>query len=179
MPSKFVAIFLLMAIVFSSGCVSETGPNPGDVSNGDKSVRTAADGDTVRVWYEGTFEDGTVFDSTESHGGEPIEFVVGSGQMISGFDNAVVGMVPGEEKTVTLEPSEAYGEYDEMLVLEMPAEQAPNASVGDVLGLSMGGGQAFPARVLAVNEENITLDLNHEMAGKTLIFRMRLVEITE
>ena len=116
------------------------------------------EGKRVRAHYTGTFDDGTVFDSSVERG-EPLEFVCMAGQMIPGFDAAVKEMEVGETKKVHLPASEAYGEHDDQL-------QGP-------------GGQPIPALVVEVTDETVTFDLNHEMAGKDLNFEITLVEVVE
>jgi len=132
----------------------------------------AQEGDTVAVHYKGTLEDGEVFDSSE--GRAPLEFVVGSGQVIAGFDDAVTGMAVGETVTVTLPPAEAYGERREDLVVDVDASGAPDGlKAGDRVRLANGAA----ATVLSVGADVVRVDANHELAGKTLIFEIELVEI--
>jgi len=136
-------------------------------------------GDKVKVEYEGTLEDGTVFDSTEKHG-EPLEFEVGSGQLITGFDDAIVGMKKGEEKEVTLEPGDAYGDHNPELMKKVPRAQMPKneeLEPGMMLMLTLPNGMQFTAQVVEVDTETITLDLNHPLAGKTLNFKIKVVDI--
>ena len=138
-------------------------------------------GDTVKVEYEGKLEGGEVFDSTEKHGGEPLEFKAGAGQMIPGFDKAVVGMKVGGEKTVTLKPPEAYGEYKPFLVRQIPKESLPTENVikaGMMLGMHMPNGINIEAKVLKVTKKGADVDMNHPLAGKTLTFRFKVVEIS-
>lgn len=138
------------------------------------------EGDTVKVHYTGTLSDGTVFDSSENR--DPLEFTVGGGQMISGFDKAVRGMKEGEEKTVTLAPSEAYGEYDESLVREIPKANVPNSSeitVGTKLQMMTQGGQMLLVTVIEVADDYVVVDANHQLAGKSLTFKITMVEITK
>ena len=138
-------------------------------------------GKKVRAHYRGTLDDGTQFDSSYDRG-EPIEFICGAHQMIAGFDAAVMDMAVGEKKTVHIPAEDAYGLRREDLVLRFPAAQVPHIeqiSVGDRLFLSGPGGQPVPVVVLAVDAEGVTLDANHEMAGKDLNFDIELVEIVE
>ncbi|MBN3037698.1 MAG: peptidylprolyl isomerase [Candidatus Diapherotrites archaeon] len=147
---------------------------------------TVKAGDTVRVDYLGTLRDGTVFDtSMESKAREaglfnpqrayePIEFVVGAGQMIQGFDEAVVGMKSGEKKTVTLPPEKAYGERSEDLMQEVPTEDLKLSGIKPEEGTQLMT-SAGPARVTSTNEDVTVLDFNHELAGETLIFEITLV----
>lgn len=137
-------------------------------------------GDKVKVEYEGSLGDGTVFDCSTNHG-KPLEFEAGAGQMIKGFDEAVIGMKNGEEKKIRIEASEAYGEHRADLVREIPKEQLPkDAEVkpGMVLGMMLPTGQKFPARVVEVTAKGARIDLNHPLAGKALNFWIKVVEVS-
>lgn len=139
------------------------------------------EGKRVRAHYTGTFDDGTVFDSSVERG-EPLEFVCMAGQMIPGFDAAVNEMEVGETKKVHLPASEAYGKRDEALVQSVPTANVPGADelpVGQTVYLQGPGGQPLPALVVEVNDQNVVFDLNHEMAGKDLNFEITLVEIVD
>ena len=143
---------------------------------------TIKKGDKIKVEYTGTFEDGKVFDST-THGDHthPIEFEVGAKQLIKGFDDAVVGMAVNEEKSIKVTPEEAYGERREELSTEIPRDKLPKEpepKVGMALMMNSPEGQQFPAVRKSVNEEKIIVDLNHPLAGKTLNFKIKIVEIT-
>lgn len=136
-------------------------------------------GKTCRTHYRGTFNDGTPFDSSYDRG-EPLEFVCGAGQMIRGFDAAVANMEVGQIIDVHLMPEEAYGMPDPNAVLTFEIAQLPGSeglTVGQQVYLSNQYGQPFPVKVTAKDEVNITLDANHEMAGKELNFRIELVEV--
>jgi FKBP-type peptidyl-prolyl cis-trans isomerase 2 len=136
-------------------------------------------GDKIKVEYEGKLDDGTIFDSTDKHG-EPLEFEVGSGQIIPGFDTAVIGMEKDEEKEVKLEPCDAYGEPKPELIKQVPKEQLPQdeeLKVGMMLMLTLPNGMQLAAIISEVGDENITLDLNHPLAGKTLNFKIKIIEI--
>lgn len=134
----------------------------------------ASDGDTVRVHYTGTLDDGEMFDSSRDRG--PLEFTVGQGDVIAGFDNAVRGLSEGDSVTVRMQAAEAYGERSEDQVLEVPADQAPpGLSVGDQVQLPNGA----RAVVLAVSEEAVRIDANHPLAGQALTFEIELVTILE
>lgn len=138
----------------------------------------AKDGDTVTVDYTGRFEDGTVFDTSE--GREPFEFTIGAGNVIPGFENAVKGMKPGETKTVTIPAEEAYGpHYDEAVLVVGREEFPPHLSpvVGDQLELTDRTGESFIATVTAADDETVTLDANHPLAGHDLTFDITLDEI--
>ena len=132
-------------------------------------------GDSVSVHYEGRLEDGEVFDS--SRGREPMQFVAGSDQLIPGFSNAVIGMAVGDSKTVTLPPSEAYGDHDPNHVQRADLEVLPDGiSVGDRLQ-AQSGEHSFVVLVTEIDDEGATLDANHPLAGKTLIFDIEIVSI--
>jgi peptidylprolyl isomerase len=140
-------------------------------------METVQKGDRVRVHYTGRLQDGKVFDS--SRGREPLEFEVGAGMMIAGFDKAVNGMTIGEQKTVEIPSHEAYGVRREEMVLDIPRQQVPahiTPQVGQQLALN-NGGQQVPVTITEVTEEKIVLDANHPLAGKDLIFDIELVEI--
>lgn len=138
-------------------------------------------GKDCKVHYEGTFNDGTVFDSSYERG-EPIEFMCGVGMMIPGFDKAVVDMKVGDIVNIHLMPEEAYGPRSASMILQAPIDKLPgseNLNVGDKVLLSNALGQPIPVVVIEKTEESITLDGNHEMAGKELNFKIELVEIVE
>ena len=142
--------------------------------------RTARDGDTVSVNYIGTLEDGTKFDSSYDRG-EPLTFVLGSGQMISGFDAAVHGMKVGETKTVTLPPDQAYGEHQDSLVITMDQNKFPEGTqfaVGQQVTLTSASGQQVPGIIVDIGPGTVTIDVNHRFAGKTLTFEITLESIT-
>lgn len=137
-------------------------------------------GTIVRVHYTGTLDDGTQFDS--SRGREPLEFEAGAGMMIAGFDKAVLDMEVGEVKTVKIPAAEAYGEVDEKKIAKIPVEKfagAAEAPIGQRILLSGPQGATFPAVITAVDDQFVTVDFNHELAGKDLTFEIELVEIVE
>lgn len=134
---------------------------------------------TCKVHYEGTFNDGSIFDSSYDRG-QPLEFICGTGMMIRGFDAAVADMEVGEIINVHLMPEEAYGMPDPMAIFTIELAQLPGAeglSVGQQVYLANAMGQPFPVKVAAVSESTITFDANHEMAGKELNFKIELVEV--
>jgi len=138
----------------------------------------AKDGDTVRISYTGTLNDGTVFDTSE--GREPLEFTIGSGQIIPGLDQAMPGMAVGDKKRVEIGVDEAYGPSDSDRVLEVPLEELPAdipREVGITLAMQGPDGQQVPVRVIAVSDTAMTLDANHPLAGQDLVFDIELVSI--
>jgi peptidylprolyl isomerase len=138
----------------------------------------AKSGDTVRIHYRGTLDDGTQFDS--SAGRDPLEFALGGGQVIPGFDNAVDGMSVGDSKTVTIAPDEAYGQRHEQLVQQVPRSALPEdiePAVGMQLQSQSPDGQVMNLVVVQVEDESITLDANHPLSGQALTFAIELVEI--
>jgi peptidylprolyl isomerase len=140
---------------------------------------SAKRGQTVRVHYTGTLEDGSVFDS--SHGGDPLEFTLGSGQVIPGFDEAVAGMRVGESKSVTIPADQAYGPHRDELLLTIDRDQLPDEmvpEVGQTLQMS-DGRQTFPVTIREVGTSQVVLDANHPLAGKELTFDLSLVEVVE
>ena len=138
----------------------------------------AKSGDTVKIHYTGTLGDGSEFDS--SAGREPLEFALGGGQVIAGFDNAVDGMSVGESKTVTIPPGEAYGDRHEQLLQEVPKTSLPDdmqPEVGMQLQSQSPEGQIMNLVIAEVADESITVDANHPLAGQALTFAIELVEI--
>jgi peptidylprolyl isomerase/FKBP-type peptidyl-prolyl cis-trans isomerase SlpA len=141
-------------------------------------TRQAKAGDVVAVHYTGRLEDGTVFDTSRE--GEPIEFEVGSGAVIEGFERGVEGMQVGEQREIRIAPEHAYGERRDELELAIPRAQLPDGfdpEVGQMLALQVAPGQQAIARIADVAGDSVTLDLNHPLAGQTLIFDIELVGI--
>ena len=169
MTKKMYSILLgvlLAGTAVISGCGGESGPS------------TAEDGNTVKVHYTGTLDDGSVFDT--SVGGEPLEFTLGQGQMITGFENAVRGMEVGQSKTVTIPADEAYGQYRDDLVLvversQLPEEREPE--VGQQLYMQQPNGSVITVVIIELCETTATLDANHRLAGEDLTFEIELVEV--
>lgn len=138
----------------------------------------AKSGDTVKIHYTGTLNDGSQFDS--SAGRDPLEFVLGSGQVIPGFDNAVEGMAVGDSKNVQIAPEDAYGPRHEQLIQEVPKTALPEdmtPEVGMGLQSQTPDGQVMQLTVTEVSEATITVDANHPLAGETLTFDIELVAI--
>jgi peptidylprolyl isomerase len=134
----------------------------------------------VQVAYKGTLGDGEVFDSSE--GREPLEIQMGEGQLIPGFEAALMDMVAGDKKTFTLAPEEAYGERSDEHTMEIPASEVPpemNPEVGQEVALTTPQGQQVPAVITHVDDEKISMDLNHPLAGESLTFEIELVGITK
>ena len=135
-------------------------------------------GDKVKVHYHGKLTSGETFDS--SAGREPLEFEVGSGSVIPGFDQGVTGMAIGEKKTINIPFDEAYGPRNPEMEIEMPKERFPQdmeIEVGMPIGMSDGQGQQFQVTVVEIKEDVVMLDANHPLAGQDLIFDLELVEI--
>jgi len=137
-------------------------------------------GSKVKVDYEGTFDDGEVFDSSK-HGdhSHPLEFTAGEGQVIKGFDDAVIGMEKDQEKKIKIKPAEAYGDVNPQLMQKIPRDKiAPDqkVEVGMMVGIGTPDGQQFPAKVAEVTDSEITLDLNHPLAGKNLNFKIKVID---
>lgn len=135
-------------------------------------------GDKIKVHYHGKLRNGETFDSSE--GREPLEFTVGGGQVIKGFDEGVKGMKVGDKKTVEIPVADAYGEKQQEMVIEFPKEQFPadmKPEVGMQLMMSNNNGQNFPVTVAEVKDDSVVLDANHPLAGQDLIFDLELVSI--
>ncbi|MGB0652660.1 MAG: FKBP-type peptidyl-prolyl cis-trans isomerase [Thermoplasmatota archaeon] len=137
----------------------------------------AATGDTIQVHYTGRLTTGQVFDSSRER--DPLTVQLGAGQVIAGFENALVGMEEGDTTTATLAPEQAYGEHDERLVRKVSHEDLKSDAleVGVRLALQREDGMVMEASVTAMDDEGITLDFNHELAGKTLVFDLEVVSI--
>jgi len=138
----------------------------------------AKKGDRVKINYTGTLKDGTVFDT--SVGREPLDFTIGSGQVIPGFEEAVLGMNQGESKSVTVPVAKAYGPRNEEMVIKAPRAHVPadiDPQVGQKLQMGGPGGEMIVVQVVAVTDEHITLDANPPLAGQDLHFDIELVEI--
>jgi FKBP-type peptidyl-prolyl cis-trans isomerase 2 len=141
-------------------------------------MQTVKSGDTVKVHYHGRLTDGTTFDSSE--GREPLEFEVGSGMVIKGFDDGVTGMQVGDKKTINIPVDEAYGPVNEAMLVEFPRANFPADMVPEVgmqLNMTSGDGQVIPVVITDVKDEVISLDANHPLAGEDLVFDLELVEI--
>jgi FKBP-type peptidyl-prolyl cis-trans isomerase 2 len=171
---KFI-LLILIGLVFASGCVSQD---------------TVEQGDYVTVDYIGSFENGSVFDTSieqvaldsglydPGRDYEPLGFVAGQGQVIEGFDEAVIGMSVGEEKTVTIPPEKAYGNYSQDRLFQFPSEEFTNANITPEVGAKVPT-MLGTCTIVEVTEGNVTLDCNHQLAGETLVFTMQIVSIGE
>jgi peptidylprolyl isomerase len=138
----------------------------------------AKEGDLVKVHYTGNLEDGTEFDSSSDK--EPLEFTIGKGEVIPGFEQAVSGMSPGESKTVTVPPGQAYGQHKEEMVAVLERKDVPadiELAVGNHLEVSQENGDSFPVMVTDLSDTAVTLDANHPLAGKSLVFKITLLEV--
>lgn len=136
------------------------------------------DGDTIKIDYTGTLDDGTVFDSSADHD-QPLEFTVGAGQVIPGFEDAVRGMEVGDEKTFRIEADEAYGEHNPDLTQSFPRsilQCDTEVEIGMILMLGTSDGQQMPAMITELTDETITLDINHPLAGQALTFSIKVLE---
>jgi len=135
-------------------------------------------GDTVKVHYHGRLTDGTTFDSSE--GRDPLEFEVGSGMVIKGFDDGLMGMAIGEKKTIEIPVADAYGEKDPQMLMDFPIDRFPpemKPEIGMRLNMTNGSGQQIPVVIIDVKDDSVILDANHPLAGEDLIFDLELVEI--
>jgi FKBP-type peptidyl-prolyl cis-trans isomerase 2 len=136
-------------------------------------------GDIIKVQYEGTLEDGSIFDSSDRNDGEPLKFEVGSGNIIEGFDKAVIGKEVGDSIEIKLQPSEAYGEYNALLIKKIPRSVFPenfNFEPGTIAQLSDPSGHLMLASIKEAEDEEVTIDMNHPMAGKVLNFKIKILE---
>ncbi|MEQ9669513.1 FKBP-type peptidyl-prolyl cis-trans isomerase [Coleofasciculus sp. G2-EDA-02] len=136
-------------------------------------------GDTVKIHYTGKLKDGTVFDSSLNR--EPIEFTIDAGQVIPGFEQAVLGMTPGDSKTEMIPTDKAYGPHRSEMVLEVTRDKMPpdlNPEIGQQLQIQQPNGRVIPVVITDVTDSNVRLDANHPLAGQDLTFDIQLVEIS-
>ena len=165
---RVLLVLALVAVVFASGCQAADKP---EVAGG---VQV---GDAVKIHYTGKLDDGAVFDSSE--GRDPLQFIVGDGQVIPGFEEAVIGMQPGESKTVKIPADKAYGPHRKDLLAEVDRSQIQETEleVGQELVLQHPSGNLVRVTVLDISETSVIVDANHPLAGKDLTFEIELVEI--
>jgi len=162
---------IVLAVILLLGAILIPGCKAGDAAQ-------AENGDVVQVHYTGKLADGTVFDS--SVGREPLEFTLGAGQMIPGFEQAVLGMKVGESKTVTIPANEAYGPRLDDLIAEVLRERLPSdltPEVGQQLGMNRPDGGVSIVTITGVSDNTVTIDANHPLAGEDLTFEIELVKI--
>ncbi len=175
---KIETLFLmLVGVVLVCGCIT------------DSTVEVVEEGDYVRVDYIGKLEDGTVFDTSikdiaieagiynQKRDYQPLGFTVGAGEMIKGFDKGVVGMAVEEDKTLTIPPEEAYGTYREDMLTTRPIEELTNAGITPVVRAKIRNNRGQVGTITNVTDTEVVIDFNHELAGKTLIFDVKLVSI--
>ncbi len=181
---KNLAVLLVLGALLLAGCSQQpssngqldTNQNTVALTGGVDSMQTVENGDTLKVEYVGTFEDGNVFDKSEGRG--PLEFTAGAGQMIKGFDEAVIGMKVNDEKNITLGADKAYGEAREDAFVWTPKTQLPqdgNITIGTQLMASNG----MPVLIVDMNADSVKIDFNHPLAGKTLKFWLKVVQIVK
>jgi peptidylprolyl isomerase len=157
---------LLLGVVAAAGCSALIG------------AAQAKNGDTVEVNYTGKLADGTVFDS--SVGAQPLKFALGAGQMIPGFEKAVLGMKVGDKKTITIPAADAYGPHQDELVMEVPRTQLPDImspQVGQQLQSTQKDGSMMVVTITKVSDSTVTVDANHPLAGRDLTFEIELMKI--
>ena len=141
-------------------------------------MQKAKKGDKVNVHYHGKLIDGSTFDSSE--GREPLQFTLGEGQVIKGFDDAVLDMLVGEKKTIHIPVADAYGERNDEMVMEFPLNEFPadmTPEIGMEINMGDNAGNVFPVVIVEIGDEVVVLDANHPLAGKDLIFDLELVSI--
>ena len=140
---------------------------------------TLKDGDKVKVEYTGSLSDGTVFDSSEKQG-QPLEFEIGSGQIIPGFENNIKELEEGSEKEFVIKPEEGYGEPNDEMIKTVPRDQLPQdkeITEGMAVAMETQDGQQIPGKVTEASDEEVTIDFNHPLAGQELHFKVKLVGV--
>lgn len=169
---------LLLGCLNAPSSVNETSLNQTAIGVNETMSQVVKNGDFVAVLYKGSLDDGTVFDESARHDNVPLEFKVGAGQVVPGFEKAVLGMKIGEVKTVKLPPKEAYGEKDPKAVIEVPTAQIEQQLGRKVeVGMQLQTGNGMQVTVINVTPINTTLDANSPLAGKTLTFEITLKQI--
>lgn len=162
-----------LACIFSIACIFMLSACSGGAA-------VAKEGDTVKVLYVGTYDNGSVFDSSEQHGGDPLQFTIGSGDMIPGFEQAVIGMSVNETKYVHISVEDAYGPYYDYMVVTVnwsSFEEGFVPEVGEKIQMQNSAGQTFQGIVINTSEEGVLVDFNHPLAGMDLNFEITMVEI--
>jgi FKBP-type peptidyl-prolyl cis-trans isomerase 2 len=186
MRVKYGYLFILgfSAILFLAGCENKNKAGVETAASGVSSIQkkgqtmVAVKGKRVKVQYEGKLETGEVFDKSAE--GKPLEFVLGSGQIIPGFDNGVQGMQIGEKKQITIDPENAYGPVNEELFREIPRSEIPDnikPEAGMILRTQTPDGQPTAVVIREVKKDTVKIDFNHPLAGKKLIFDLELIDI--
>jgi len=182
MKSRYTLLMVILAVaaILISGCAGqqETAEPPQSGEQAEQAEEASA-GDTVKVHYTGKLQDGTVFDSSLER--EPLELTIGQGEVLAGFEHALIGMKVGGSRTVNIQAESAYGPRSDDLVFEVPLSRLPEDSepqVGQILGFQTESG-TWKVTVVEVSESTVTLDANHPLAGKDLTFEIELVEIVE
>lgn len=160
---KILLFVMVISVLFACGC-TESDDSP-----------VVEVGDNVSVNYTGSLEDGTVFDSSSNHG-KPLTFNAGMGRMIKGFDDAVMGMAVGEKKTVTIPAEDAYGEARDEMFITYTMDNFSSTNITPVIGQKVSS-QGYEGTIVNITEENVTIDYNYHLAGKTLIFDIEMVSI--
>jgi FKBP-type peptidyl-prolyl cis-trans isomerase SlpA len=136
------------------------------------------EGSKVKAHYTGRLTNNEEFDSSLKEGGDPIEFVIGQGQLIPGFENGILGLAPGDKKTIEVSAVEAYGEYRDELLVTVPKSNAPQGvQVGQSLQANMQNGEMVTFMVREINDDNVIVDANHPLAGQTLLFDIEILEV--
>jgi peptidylprolyl isomerase len=187
MKTKVVVLLLSISLLGGCNCFSnkdvvidKTNKSVmADKTKKEVTVAQAKSGDTVKINYTGKLTDGTVFDTSKDR--EPLQFTIGSKHVIPGFEEGVVGMNVGEKKIINIPCDKAYGEYRKELTQEVERKQMPadlDPKVGQRLQVKQENGQPLVVMITAVTEEKVTIDANHPLAGKNLVFDIELVEIT-
>ena len=147
-------------------------------SKRENTLATIKEGDTVKVHYTGKIENGTIFDSSKER--EPLEFTIGEGKLIPGFEKAIVGMNVGDSNTVTIPSDEAYGEKRDDMVVDVNRDQIPEdikPEVGQQLQIQQKDGDAIPVVITDITDDSVKLDANHPLAGEDLTFEIEIVEV--
>jgi FKBP-type peptidyl-prolyl cis-trans isomerase 2 len=136
------------------------------------------EGSKVKAHYTGRLTNNEEFDSSLKEGGAPIEFVIGQGQLIPGFENGILGLAPGDKKTIEVSAVEAYGEYRDELLVTVPKSNAPQGvQVGQSLQANMQNGEMVTFMVREINDDNVIVDANHPLAGQVLLFDIEILEV--